>query len=54
MKTVALRVFENPKENRTEGYDKIVKQAQIALTTPRNTDLVTFRKRYSSIPFFVV
>ena len=27
---------------------------EFALTTPRNTDLVTFRKRYSSIPFFVV
>ena len=34
---VALRVFENPKRNRTEGYDKIAKQAQIALKTQENT-----------------
>ena len=32
---VALRVFENPKRNRTEGYDKIAKQAQIALKNTR-------------------
>ena len=34
---VALRVFENPKRNRTEGYDKIAKQAQVALKTQENT-----------------
>lgn len=34
---VALRVFEKPKRNRTVGYDKITKQAQIALKTQENT-----------------
>ena len=42
IKTVALRVFENPKRNRTEGYDKIAKQAQIALKTQEN-------RKYNSI-----
>lgn len=37
MKTVALSVFENPKRNRTVGYDKIAKQAQIALKTQEKT-----------------
>lgn len=34
---VALRVFENPKRNRTECYDKIAKQVQIALNAQENT-----------------
>lgn len=37
IKTVAFHVFENPKRNRTEGYDNIAKQAQIAPKTQENT-----------------